>query len=105
MQTSRSTKTVEFSSNTFLAKNERDSFMKAARSKATMKAPPRMISDLLVTAFFQEYHPLFPVLHRPTFLTLYGNLVDEDVSSPAFPKDDHEIAQLFLVFAIASSQT
>ena len=60
-------------------------------------APARMLSDKLVNIFFQEFSPLFPILHRPTFLALY----DEYTSTPDIVKDTKSIAQLFLVFGIA----
>ncbi|MCJ1285635.1 hypothetical protein MMC26_004976 [Xylographa opegraphella] len=67
------------------------------------KVPPRLLSDQMINVFFQEWAPLFPVLHRPTFLKLYG----EYVANPASIKDPHSIAQLHLVFGIAalSSET
>jgi hypothetical protein len=62
------------------------------------KAPSRMVSDQLVNIFFQEWAPLFPILHRPTFLTLYERYTaDTDAVS-----DKAEIAQLNLVFGIAA---
>ena len=60
-------------------------------------APPRLVSDQLVNRFFQEWAPLFPVLHRPTFLKLYA----EYTTDPDKVKHQAEIAQLNLVFAIA----
>lgn len=60
----------------------------------TFKAPPRLVSDQLINVFFQEWAPLFPVLHRPTFLGLYEKYVaDADAVT-----DRAEIAQLNLVF-------
>ncbi|KAF3940430.1 hypothetical protein ABW19_dt0204437 [Dactylella cylindrospora] len=97
---------IEFSGNTFFTRKERIVKIYSNRSAAhAVKPPPRMISDLLVTAFFQEYHPLFPVLHRPKFLSIYENLINCDPESPEYPREYHEIAQLFLVFSIASSQS
>ncbi|KXT14663.1 hypothetical protein AC579_3673 [Pseudocercospora musae] len=66
-------------------------------SPVTFKAPSRMLSDQLVNIFFQEWAPLFPVLHRPTFLTLYERYVAE----PETVTDKGELAQLNLVFGIA----
>ncbi|KAM3066803.1 DNA-binding transcription factor cat8 [Clarireedia jacksonii] len=60
-------------------------------------APPRLFSDRCVNVFFQEWAPLFPVLHKPTFLRLY----DEYVSEPEQVKDKYKLAQLHLVFGIA----
>lgn len=62
------------------------------------KAPPRMISDQLVNIFFQEWAPLFPVLHRPSFLALY----EEYVSCPEAMEEKKSLAQLHLVFGIAA---
>jgi hypothetical protein len=61
-------------------------------------APPRMFSDRCVNVFFQEWAPLFPVLHKPTFLRLY----EEYMSNPEQMTDPHKLAQLNLVFGIAA---
>ncbi|KAF2171195.1 hypothetical protein M409DRAFT_50665 [Zasmidium cellare ATCC 36951] len=68
------------------------------KSHQVYKAPPRLLSDQLITIFFQEWAPLFPVLHRPTFLTLYERYVSDYDSVT----DKAEIAQLNLVFGIAA---
>lgn len=52
----------------------------------------------MINIFFQEWAPLFPVLHRPTFLDLYT----EYVADPEGMKDQHAVAQLNLVFGIAA---
>ncbi|CUS14123.1 unnamed protein product [Tuber aestivum] len=65
-----------------------------------IKTPPRLLSDRLLVSYFQEYHPLFPVLHRPTFLTSYEKLVSGD-GFQVNTLPHHLVAQLFLVFAIA----
>lgn len=62
------------------------------------KAPPRLVSDQMVNIFFQEWAPLFPVIHRPTFLSLY----EQYVASPDTMADKKSIAQLNLVFGIAA---
>lgn len=62
------------------------------------KAPPRLVSDQLINIFFQEWAPLFPVLHRPSFLSLY----EEYVSCPEAMEDKRSLAQLHLVFGIAA---
>ncbi|KZF23652.1 hypothetical protein L228DRAFT_267631 [Xylona heveae TC161] len=69
-----------------------------SESISTSKAPPRLVSDQLVNVFFQEWAPLFPVLHRPTFLALYESYV----ANPDAVLDKHSIAQLHLVFGIAA---
>ncbi|KAF2774310.1 hypothetical protein EJ03DRAFT_303824 [Teratosphaeria nubilosa] len=67
-------------------------------SPVVWKAPPRLVSDQLVNIFFQEWAPLCPVLHRPTFLGLYEKYVaDSDAVT-----DKTAIAQLNLVFGISS---
>lgn len=52
----------------------------------------------MINIFFQEWAPLFPVLHRPTFLGLY----EQYVSSPEDLADKKSIAQLNLCFGIAA---
>ncbi|KAK5124622.1 hypothetical protein LTR85_001335 [Meristemomyces frigidus] len=65
------------------------------------KAPPRLLSDQLINIYFQEWAPLFPVLHRPTFLALYEKYVaDADAVT-----DKTAIAQLNLVFGISALST
>ncbi|KAG6003815.1 hypothetical protein E4U21_001670 [Claviceps maximensis] len=59
--------------------------------------PPRIFSDRCVNVYFQEIAPLFPVLHKPSFLRIY----EKFVSDPEKVKCRHKIAQLYLVFAIA----
>jgi hypothetical protein len=70
----------------------------AASSPMAFKAPPRLVSDQLINIYFQEWAPLYPVLHRPTFLTLYGRYVADCDSIT----DRAELAQLNLVFGIAA---
>ena len=52
----------------------------------------------MINIFFQEWAPLFPVLHRPTFLATYSDYV----TNPESMKDQHSIVQLNLVFGIAA---
>jgi hypothetical protein len=66
-----------------------------------IKLPPRLVSDQMVNVFFQEWAPLFPVLHQPTFLQLYADFV----ANPESVKEQQSIAQLQLVFAIAALST
>ncbi|KAL8712723.1 MAG: hypothetical protein Q9225_006892 [Loekoesia sp. 1 TL-2023] len=88
---------------------ETDVFFKSCKSPAsspeaspakvtTTKAPPRLVSDQMVNIYFQEWAPLFPVLHRPTFLNLYTQYV----ASPENLKNQHAVAQLNLVFGIGA---
>ncbi|KAI4728970.1 hypothetical protein E4T49_03201 [Aureobasidium sp. EXF-10728] len=62
------------------------------------KAPARLESDQLIGVFFQEWAPLFPILHRPTFLELYQSYM----SAPENVIDNCSHAQLNLVFGIAA---
>ncbi|KAL2131913.1 hypothetical protein VTI74DRAFT_4440 [Chaetomium olivicolor] len=64
----------------------------------TMRIPPRLFSDRCVNVYFQEWAPLFPVLHKPTFLRVY----EEFVADPEKIKNNHKLAQLYLVFSIAA---
>jgi hypothetical protein len=52
----------------------------------------------MINIFFQEWAPLFPVLHRPTFLSLY----EQYVAGSETIDDKKSIAQLNLVFGIAA---
>lgn len=91
---------------------ETDAFFSSCKSAASsagtasaksddVKAPPRLVSDQMVNIFFQEWAPLFPVLHRPTFLNLYT----EYVADPEHMGNKHAVAQLNLVFGIAALST
>ncbi|KAF5673331.1 transcriptional activator acu-15 [Fusarium heterosporum] len=62
-----------------------------------IRAPPRLFSDRCVNVYFQEWAPLFPILHKPTFLHVY----EEFVADPEKIKSNHKLAQLYLVFSIA----
>jgi hypothetical protein len=64
----------------------------------TIRLPPRLFSDRCVNVYFQEWAPLFPVLHKPSFLRVY----EEFVADPEKVKSNHKLAQLYLVFSIAS---
>jgi len=57
-----------------------------------------MVSDQLINVFFQEWAPLFPVLHRPTFLALYERFTADFESVT----DQAELAQMNLVLGIAA---
>ncbi|KAI1177206.1 fungal-specific transcription factor domain-containing protein [Nemania sp. FL0916] len=70
----------------------------AKSSSQSLRAPPRLFSDRCVNIYFQEWAPLFPILHKPTFLHLY-----EDFASDSDRiKNNHKLAQLYLVFSIAA---
>jgi hypothetical protein len=63
----------------------------------SMRIPPRMFSDRCVNVYFQEWAPLFPVLHKPTFLRAY----EEFIADPEKVKCPSKLTQLYLVFSIA----
>ncbi|KAI1260966.1 fungal-specific transcription factor domain-containing protein [Xylariaceae sp. FL1019] len=64
----------------------------------SLRRPPRMFSDRCVNIYFQEWAPLFPVLHKPTFLEIYNEFsADSDKV-----KNSYKVAQLYLVFSIAA---
>ncbi|KAF7556217.1 hypothetical protein G7046_g6368 [Stylonectria norvegica] len=63
----------------------------------SLRIPPRLFSDRCVNVYFQEWAPLFPILHKPTFLRVY----EEFIADPEKVKSNHKIAQLYLVFNIA----
>lgn len=68
------------------------------RSAMPMKVPPRVVSDPMVTIFFRDWAPLFPILHQPTFLKVYA----EYFVRPERVEAQQSIAQIYLVFAIAA---
>lgn len=55
----------------------------------------------MIGVFFQEWAPLFPVLHRPSFLELYQKYMQ----APETIVDNCSHAQLNLVFGIAAFST
>lgn len=70
----------------------------APTDRAT-KTPPRLVSDQLINIFFQEWAPLYPVVHRPTILKAYEEyLADEESLRSNRPV----MAQLNLIFGIAA---
>ncbi|PMB72386.1 Transcriptional activator protein acu-15 [Beauveria bassiana] len=65
--------------------------------EVSLRIPPRLFTDRCVNVYFQEWAPLFPVLHKPTFLRVY----EEFVADPEKVKCNYKIAQLHLVFGLA----
>ncbi|KAF2015057.1 transcriptional activator protein-like protein acu-15 [Aaosphaeria arxii CBS 175.79] len=88
----------DVNSGVFFGAGSKSSVTQSPKRAISYKAPPRLVSDQMVNIFFQEWAPVFPVLHRPTFLTLY----EEYVASPDSLTDKKSIAQLNLVFGIAA---
>ncbi|KAI9722198.1 MAG: hypothetical protein M1828_004881 [Chrysothrix sp. TS-e1954] len=70
----------------------------ASPSGRAAGGPPRLLSDQLVNIFFQEWAPLFPLLHHPSFLALYSRYTSNEKSV----QNPREVAQLNLVFGIAA---
>ncbi|KAM5434295.1 DNA-binding transcription factor cat8 [Microsporum ferrugineum] len=63
------------------------------------KILPRLVSDRLLNIFFQEWAPLYPIVHRPAILKLYSRYTTNPDSIEA---DHHAFAQLNLIFGIAA---
>ncbi|KAF7733522.1 Acetate utilization protein FacB-like protein [Penicillium ucsense] len=61
--------------------------------------PPRLVSDQLINIFFQEWAPMYPVVHRPTILKAYGEYLN-DLGS--FQQNTRLMAQLNLIFGVAA---
>jgi len=76
--------------------------VRAVATRSQHYRPARMLTDRLVNIYFQEFAPLFPVLHRPTFLKLYDDFVSGATPPPVEPQ---ALAQLYLVFGIAALST
>ncbi|KAJ5314376.1 uncharacterized protein N7443_001260 [Penicillium atrosanguineum] len=64
-----------------------------------VKTPPRLVSDQLINIFFQEWAPLYPVVHRPTILKAYEQFLN---NTDSLKNDVHAMAQLNLIFGIAA---
>ncbi|KAL8799399.1 MAG: hypothetical protein Q9182_005917 [Xanthomendoza sp. 2 TL-2023] len=89
----------EFGTETFFASGKTSTASPKISSATNIapKAPPRLVADQMINVFFQEWAPLFPVLHRPTFLNIYTQYV----ADPEGSTHQHSLAQLNLVFCIA----
>jgi hypothetical protein len=64
-----------------------------------VKTPPRLVSDQLINIFFQEWAPLYPVVHRPTILKAYEQYLN---NAESLQRNAHVMAQLNLIFGIAA---
>jgi Fungal specific transcription factor domain len=62
--------------------------------------PSKSSAEKLVQSFFANWHPLFPVLHRPSFQWDFEAMYTEKAS-----KDPAHSAQMWLVLAIAARDT
>ncbi|KAL5339882.1 fungal-specific transcription factor domain-containing protein [Aspergillus crustosus] len=70
-----------------------------SRLDQALKTAPRLVSDQLINIFFQEWAPLYPVVHRPTILKAYEQYLSD---SDSFQGNKHDVAQLNLIFAVAA---
>ncbi|KAL4806662.1 fungal-specific transcription factor domain-containing protein [Aspergillus unguis] len=70
-----------------------------SRLDQALKTAPRLVSDQLINIFFQEWAPLYPVVHRPTILKAYEQYLS---NSETFQGNKHEVVQLNLIFAVAA---
>ncbi|KAF2126802.1 transcriptional activator protein-like protein acu-15 [Dothidotthia symphoricarpi CBS 119687] len=86
------------SSNAFFGAEEKTATSASPKRIVSFKAPPRLVSDQMINIFFQEWAPLFPILHRPTFLSLY----EKYVANPDDMVDRKSLVVLNLVFGIAT---
>jgi hypothetical protein len=66
-------------------------------ANTTFALPSKSSVEKLVQAFFKDWHPLFPVLHRPSFQWDFDAMYTEKAS-----KDPAHLAQMWLVLAIAA---
>jgi hypothetical protein len=64
--------------------------------------PRRKAADSFVSSFFEFMHPVFPVLHKPSFLATYEKLWTPDGGEDIDNEADHPIflATVNIVFAI-----
>ncbi|KAI9670022.1 MAG: hypothetical protein M1831_007058 [Alyxoria varia] len=62
------------------------------------KVPPRLFTDQMVNVYFQEWAPLFPIIHRPTFLAMYN----EYLANNGELQDKQWTAQINLIFGIGA---
>ena len=89
----------DFKTDAFFATRNKDkSSTRCSSNYIASGVPSRMVSDQMINIFFQEWAPLFPILHRPTILKVYADYVTE----PEGIKDSHSLANLNLIFGIAA---
>ncbi|KAF5860424.1 hypothetical protein ETB97_001586 [Aspergillus alliaceus] len=70
-----------------------------SRTDQIIKTAPRLVSDQLINIFFQEWAPLYPVVHRPTILKAYEQYLS---NTETLQGSKHDMAQLNLIFGIAA---
>jgi len=69
-------------------------------TNTTFALPSKASAEKLVNTFFNNWHPLFPVLHRPSFQWDFDAMYTEKAS-----KDPAHLAQMWLVLAISARDT
>ncbi|KAK9375463.1 fungal-specific transcription factor domain-containing protein [Lipomyces chichibuensis] len=69
-----------------------------SHSSSIPSLPPRVLADQLVNFFFKDWHPIFPVLHVPTFMADYEKVYN---ASTLLGKEEF-LVQLYQIFAISS---
>ena len=69
---------------------------------AQLARPPRHVSDILVTLYFEKLHYTFPVLYKPHFMRRYTRLLRQG-SGPVDSADHEFLLVFFAVCACASS--
>ncbi|KAE8153867.1 fungal-specific transcription factor domain-containing protein [Aspergillus avenaceus] len=75
------------------------STISTSRTDQVIKTAPRLVSDQLINIFFQEWAPLYPVVHRPTILKAYEQYLS---NTETLQGSKHNMAQLNLIFGIAA---
>ncbi|EEP79719.1 FacB protein [Uncinocarpus reesii 1704] len=66
------------------------------------RIPPLVLSEQLLNVFFQEWAPLYPVVHRPTILSIYSEYTKHPQT---VENDKFAVAQLNLIFGIAAASS
>ncbi|KAA8647674.1 fungal specific transcription factor domain-containing protein [Aspergillus tanneri] len=74
----------------------------------TLSLPEKQLSDSLLEAYWQYLHPIFPVLHRPTFMKQYHKLWQPEIASLPFRKNTNSdivfLAVVNMVLAVGCQQ-
>lgn len=63
----------------------------------TYAVPPRQLADRLFHDYLRTVHPLFPIVHQPTFTTQYRTFFDSNLHP-----GDKWLAILNMIFAIGA---
>jgi hypothetical protein len=68
-------------------------------TNTTFALPSKVSAEKLVKIFFDNWHPLFPVLHQPSFRWDFDAMYTEKASN-----DPANLAQIWLILAIAARE-